>query len=334
MKETGVAYALWAVGPIFGIHGMHRFYMGQVGMGLLHLFTLGFCGIGWIIDAALIPGLVAEANAIEAGQYHGAQHRGMQFRPAPEYRQQSSGSGIAIAIAVVFGLGLAGCFGFMVLGAFVGAQEEARMEAEMMRAEAEEAAREMEAMESQRDGGRPVREVGSSSSAHPEVAKLHQATRKLHGVIDTKLQPLIDRFERDLNNARKDLRRLKPKLKTDKNAKFKAQKLIQECKEIKVFLKKLNVEKDRYQQQVDRLESSTRSLERKLQVAEFLGENDKAELEKLVTLSQTLVEEADKGFKHKEGSLEAEVERDEDEGSDLDPELEGELDAALDEDDF
>jgi TM2 domain-containing membrane protein YozV len=331
VKETGVAYALWAIGPIFGIHGMHRFYMGQVGMGLLHFFTLGFCGIGWIIDAALIPGLVAETNAIEAGHYHGAQQRGMHFRPAPEYRQQSSGSGIAVAFAVVVGLCLAGCFGFMVLGAFAGARQEAMLEAEMDRAREAE----MEARDADYERGRdePVREVGSSS-AHPEVAKLHQATRKLHRVIDTKLQPLIDRFEKDLNDARKDLRRLKPKLKTDKNAKFKAQKLIQECKEIKVFLKKLNVEKDRYQQQVDRLESSTRSLERKLQVAEFLGENDKAELDKLVTLSQTLVEEADKGFKHKEGSLESEVEREEEAAdSDLDPELEGELDDVL-EDDF
>ena len=297
-------------------------------MGLLHLFTLGFCGIGWIIDAALIPGLVAEANAIQAGQYHGAQHRGMQFRPAPEYRQQSSGSGIAIAIAVVFGLCLAGCFGFMVLGAFASAQREA----EVMRAGAEIDAQERRALLAEE---RPAREIGSSSSTHPEVAKLHKATRGLHAVIDTKLQPLIERFERDLNNARKELRRLKPELKTDKNAKFKAQKLIQECKEIKVFLKKLKAEKDRYQGQVDRLESSTRSLERKLQVAEFLGENDKAELDKLVTLSQTLVEEADKGFKHKEGSLEAEVERKEDAASsDLDPALEGELDAALEEDDY
>lgn len=332
MKETGVAYALWAIGPVFGIHGMHRFYMGQVGMGLLHLFTLGFCGIGWIIDAALIPGLVAEANAIEAGHYHAAQRPTMKFRPAPEYRQQSSGSGIAIGIAIAFAFCLLGCFGFLAFGALVNTErQEAMREAEMMRAEAELEARESERMN---ERGRPVREIGEGS-AHPEVAKLHRATEKLHAVIDNKLQPLIDRFEKDLNDARKELRRLKPKLKTDKNAKFKAQKLIQECKEIKVFLKKLNVEKDRYQQQVDRLESSTRSLERKLQLAEFLGETDKKELDELVTLSQTLVEEADKGFKHKEGSLESEVEREEEAaGSDLDPELEGELDDVLEEDDF
>lgn len=336
MKETGVAYALWAVGPFFGIHGLHRFYMGQVGMGLLHLLTLGFCGIGWIIDAALIPGLVAETNAIEAGQYHGAHHGGMKFRPAPQYRQQqSSGSGIAIAFAVVFGLCMAGCFGFILLGAFASARQEAMMDAEMYRAEAEarRAEAEMEARESRGWNEGPVVEVEErpSSSTHPEVAKLHEATRKLHRVIEGKLQPMIERFERDLNNARKELRDLKPKLKTDKNAKFKAQKLIQECKEIKLFLKKLKVERDRYQQQADRLESSTRSLERKLQVAEFLGEGDKAELDKLVTLSQTLVEEADKGFKHDQETLESEVERREEAaGSDLDPELEGELDAALD----
>jgi len=32
------------------IAGIHRFVLGQVGMGLLYLFTGGFCWIGTIID--------------------------------------------------------------------------------------------------------------------------------------------------------------------------------------------------------------------------------------------------------------------------------------------
>lgn len=327
MKEVGVAYAFWAAGA-FGFHGLHRFYLDQAGMGILHLCSGGLCGIGWLVDAALIPGLVAEANAIKMGQYHGARRPTMKFRANPEYRQQAGGSGVAVVIAILFGLMAAGCFGFTVLALFAGSQRDMQMEAEMRRAEELEAREVMEVQPR-----RESRDTSSSSSTHPEVAKLHKATRKLHAVIDNKLQPLITRFEKDLNDARKQLRRLKPKLKTDKNAKFKAQKLIQECKEIKVFLAKLTLERDRYQAQVEKLEMSTRSLERKLQVAEFLGESDKAELDKLVTLSQTLVEEADKGFKHKEGSLEAEIEREDDsDESDLDPELEGELDDALDED--
>ncbi len=34
----------------FGELGIHYFYVGRVGMGLLYLFTLGGFGIGWIID--------------------------------------------------------------------------------------------------------------------------------------------------------------------------------------------------------------------------------------------------------------------------------------------
>jgi hypothetical protein len=33
-----------------GIIGVHRFYMGHIGIGLLMFFTLGCCGVLWIID--------------------------------------------------------------------------------------------------------------------------------------------------------------------------------------------------------------------------------------------------------------------------------------------
>lgn len=34
--------------------GIHRFYLGYTGMGLLYLFTFGILGIGWIIDIILL----------------------------------------------------------------------------------------------------------------------------------------------------------------------------------------------------------------------------------------------------------------------------------------
>ena len=34
--------------------GVHKFYVGKVGMGILYLFTCGLFGFGWLIDLILI----------------------------------------------------------------------------------------------------------------------------------------------------------------------------------------------------------------------------------------------------------------------------------------
>ncbi len=47
MKSKLVAYLLWF---FLGIFSAHKFYLGQIGTGLLYLFTLQLLGIGWIID--------------------------------------------------------------------------------------------------------------------------------------------------------------------------------------------------------------------------------------------------------------------------------------------
>jgi TM2 domain-containing membrane protein YozV len=39
---------------LIGVFGVHRFYVGKIGTGLLWLFTLGFIGIGVIYDLILI----------------------------------------------------------------------------------------------------------------------------------------------------------------------------------------------------------------------------------------------------------------------------------------
>ena len=39
---------------LFGYIGAHKFYEGKTGMGLLYLFTVGLCGIGWIIDIIVL----------------------------------------------------------------------------------------------------------------------------------------------------------------------------------------------------------------------------------------------------------------------------------------
>ena len=37
-----------------GEFGIHRFYVGKIGTGILYLFTLGLFGVGWIVDIILI----------------------------------------------------------------------------------------------------------------------------------------------------------------------------------------------------------------------------------------------------------------------------------------
>ena len=37
-----------------GCMGIHRFYVGKIGSGLLYFFTCGFFGIGWFFDLLLI----------------------------------------------------------------------------------------------------------------------------------------------------------------------------------------------------------------------------------------------------------------------------------------
>ncbi|MGH2486167.1 MAG: TM2 domain-containing protein [Ktedonobacterales bacterium] len=38
----------------FGIFGVHRFYAGNIGTGLVQLFTGGGLGIWWLIDLIMI----------------------------------------------------------------------------------------------------------------------------------------------------------------------------------------------------------------------------------------------------------------------------------------
>ena len=46
----------------FGFAGIHRFLMGQVGMGILFLLTAGLCFIGTIVDLINYKNLTMEYN--------------------------------------------------------------------------------------------------------------------------------------------------------------------------------------------------------------------------------------------------------------------------------
>ena len=50
---------------IFGIFGIHRFYLGRPALGLLYLFTLGLLGIGWVLDLGLILlGMIKDSRGL------------------------------------------------------------------------------------------------------------------------------------------------------------------------------------------------------------------------------------------------------------------------------
>ena len=50
-KNQTIAFFLCFFGGYFGLH---QFYSGRVGMGILYLFTAGFCGVMWIVDICRI----------------------------------------------------------------------------------------------------------------------------------------------------------------------------------------------------------------------------------------------------------------------------------------
>ncbi|MGZ5287804.1 MAG: TM2 domain-containing protein [Flavisolibacter sp.] len=50
----------------FGVEGIQRFVIGEVVMGIVYLLTVGFCGIGTIIDIVNIKSMTNDFNRKQA----------------------------------------------------------------------------------------------------------------------------------------------------------------------------------------------------------------------------------------------------------------------------
>lgn len=60
MYSLDTTYLMWALAFIFP--GLHRFYLGKIGSGVLHFCTRGLFFIGWVLDFSKLPEMVREAN--------------------------------------------------------------------------------------------------------------------------------------------------------------------------------------------------------------------------------------------------------------------------------
>ena len=66
-KHASIAYLLWGLGFV-GICGLHRMYLGQYQLGAAMLFTFGLCGVGQLVDVAVINQAVQESNSKAGSQ--------------------------------------------------------------------------------------------------------------------------------------------------------------------------------------------------------------------------------------------------------------------------
>lgn len=49
-KSQGIAFLLSLLPAFIGLYGIHRFYIGKIGSGVVQVLTFGGCGIWWLVD--------------------------------------------------------------------------------------------------------------------------------------------------------------------------------------------------------------------------------------------------------------------------------------------
>jgi len=78
------ALLLAVIGPMFGLCGLQRFYVGKIGTGILWLFTWGLFGIGQLIDIILIAvGQFKDRNELPLISWTDRDNVGPTFAASP-----------------------------------------------------------------------------------------------------------------------------------------------------------------------------------------------------------------------------------------------------------
>ena len=68
-SRLAVTLLAWFLGVI----GVHRFYLGKVGTGILMIFTAGGVGIWWLIDFIMaVSGSMKDKNGLVIRNWHGS----------------------------------------------------------------------------------------------------------------------------------------------------------------------------------------------------------------------------------------------------------------------
>ncbi|MEX0647860.1 MAG: TM2 domain-containing protein [Balneolaceae bacterium] len=65
-RRDPVLLLILALLGLFGVAGIHRFFVGHVGMGILYFFTAGLCFIGTIVDMINYKNFAFEYNRQKA----------------------------------------------------------------------------------------------------------------------------------------------------------------------------------------------------------------------------------------------------------------------------
>lgn len=54
----------WILLTFLGVFGVHRFYLGKIGTGILYLLTFGLLGLGYLYDLFQLNEIVDERNRV------------------------------------------------------------------------------------------------------------------------------------------------------------------------------------------------------------------------------------------------------------------------------